>query len=294
MIPATAVMRVRPDRRSDQSLTHRRVRWSRQPKLRGARSADAAAIHSRAAAATLVRRERARGTRWADSACRPSSGSRSGPSGPGTPRGRPCCETTSSTEPSTRPHPLHYAGLLRPPLAACFGRPRMRRHGRHVRLPRAPAGRPMAVVAAGVASLTGGALSACTDSATAGEATSARGADRQQAPRPEEATGSTDRRSPGDRSLRAAEVHVRIGQVDDAARADCPHHRRSPTSAPRAIRSTRGGRAWPCSQTSVWIDTVFPPVGTVPAKGHPHPLRGRAQGSPLGAPRSTPRCWPPA
>jgi hypothetical protein len=41
------------------------------------------------------------------------------------------------------------------------------------------------------------------------------------------------------------------------------------------------------------MDTVFPPVGTVPAK-ETTPEAGAATALPVGAPRSTPRCCPAA
>jgi hypothetical protein len=47
---------------------------------------------------------------------------------------------------------------------------------------------------------------------------------------------------------------------------------------------------WP---KGVWIDTVFPPVGTVPAKVT-RPSAGASTSVPARALRSTPRCWPAA
>jgi hypothetical protein len=67
----------------------------------------------------------------------------------------------------------------------------------------------------------------------------------------------------------------------------------SPTTAPRATPIDPRWTSVAVYPKGVWIDTVLPPVGTVPAK-ETTPSAGACTGLPLGAPRSTPRCWPPA
>ncbi len=67
----------------------------------------------------------------------------------------------------------------------------------------------------------------------------------------------------------------------------------SPTRAPRVTPIDPRWTSVAVTPNGVWIDTVFPPVGTVPAKDTT-PSAGASTGPPLGAPRSTPRCWPPA
>jgi hypothetical protein len=67
----------------------------------------------------------------------------------------------------------------------------------------------------------------------------------------------------------------------------------SPTSAPRATPIEPRWTSVAVKPKDVSIDTVFPPVGTVPAKDTT-PSAGASTGLPLGAPRSIPRCWPPA
>jgi hypothetical protein len=67
----------------------------------------------------------------------------------------------------------------------------------------------------------------------------------------------------------------------------------SPTRAPRTTPIDPRWTSVAVYPNGVWIDTVLPPVGTVPAKDTT-PSAGASTGLPLGAPRSTPRCWPPA
>jgi hypothetical protein len=93
-----------------------------------------------------------------------------------------------------------------------------------------------------------------------------------------EATGSKDRRSPADRSSRACRS-TRTGRAGRRRRSD--RLSRPPTLLPRArrapLRSTRGGRAWPCIQTTSGSTPSSHPSEPF-RRTTPHPLRERAQG----------------
>src|SRR5919201_6358275 len=72
-----------------------------------------------------------------------------------------------------------------------------------------------------------------------------------------------------------------------------------PTVAPSSIvvpRRTRIEPRWTrvtAYPVGVWIVTVLPPFGTVPANDTTPPAAART-GVPVGAPMSIPRCWPAA
>ena len=91
-----------------------------------------------------------------------------------------------------------------------------------------------------------------------------------------------------------AEVDVRIGAGPATPLGPTvPTTDASRHGAPRATPIEPSWTSVTVYPTDVSIDTVFPPVGTVPAKDTTPPT-GASTGLPLGAPMSTPRCWPPA
>jgi hypothetical protein len=67
----------------------------------------------------------------------------------------------------------------------------------------------------------------------------------------------------------------------------------SATTAPRATSKEPRCTSVTEKPSSVWIVTVLPPVGTVPAKETVPPV-GASTGVPVGEPMSIPRCCPAA